>query len=58
MTDEEREAEIGLLRWEMTEAQRVGDISRARVVWEQLRQAIKGRSPERVERMEVAKGLR
>jgi hypothetical protein len=46
------------VRDELTEAHRMGDISRARIVWGELMAQVKARSPRQVERMEVAKGLR
>ena len=58
MTDDEREIVIGSLRDEMAEAMGCGDISRARVVFAELRAHVEARSPQQVERMEVAKGLR
>ena len=58
MSDQEREELIQTLREELTHAYRGGDVSRARVVWERLRTAIKGRSRFVVEDMEIAKGLR
>lgn len=58
MTDAEREQAIQSLRLELTEAHAIGDMSRARVVWEELRATIRERSAGQVERMERERGLR
>lgn len=55
MSDEARQARIDTLSI-MFQAAKTA--ARRRVIWEEIRELIRGRSPETVEKMEIERGLR
>ena len=53
MTDEQREVRIDALRWQLVIAHNSGNITKARQVWHELRDAINHRSEAQVAKMEA-----